>query len=74
MVVLLVAGNTIKWPESWTSPVHTMTGIIAQSTGEAAPGSIQYRALFLVGFILFLISLFLNSLAQTFIRRYGKKD
>jgi len=74
MVVLLVAGGTIKWPETWTSPAHTMTGIIAQSTGEASEGSIQYRALFLVGFVLFLISLVLNSLAQNFIARYGKKD
>ena len=73
MVVLLVAGGTIAWPEKITSPVHTMTGLIAQSTGEAAPGSIQYRALFLVGFVLFLISLVLNSLAQAFIKRYGNK-
>ncbi len=73
MVVLLVAGGTINWPEKWTSPVHTMTGLIAQSTGEAAPGSIQYRALFLVGLVLFLLSLALNSAAQSFIKRYGNK-
>lgn len=74
MVVLLVAGGTINWPETWTSPVHTMTGIIAQSTGEAATGSIQYRALFLVGLILFCISLILNSMAQKVIKRYGAKN
>lgn len=74
MVVLLVAGGRIKWPDTWTDPVHTMTGIIAQSTGEAAAGSIQYRALFLVGLMLFLISLILNSLAQNVIKRYGAKS
>lgn len=73
MVVLLVAGGTIDWPETWTSPVHTMTGIIAQSTGEAAPGSIQYRSLFLVGLVLFCISLALNSLAQKVIKKFGNK-
>ena len=56
MVVLLVAGGTINWPETLTSPVHTMTGLIAQSTGEAAPGTIQYRALFLVGLCLLYTS------------------
>lgn len=74
MVVLLVAGGTINWPEVWTDPVHTMTGIIAQSTGEAAPGSIQYRALFLVGLVLFLISLVLNSLAQKVIKKFGNQS
>lgn len=73
MVVLLVAGGTINWPSTWTDPVHTMTGIIAQSTGEAAPGSIQYRALFLVGLVLFVISLILNSLAQRVIEKYGNR-
>lgn len=73
MVVLLVAGGRIKWPSTWTDPVHTMTGIIAQSTGEAAPGSIQYRALFLVGLVLFLISLILNSVAQNVIKRFSSK-
>ncbi len=73
MVVLLVAGGTIDWPTTWTDPVHTMTGIIAQSTGEAAPGSIQYRALFLVGLFLFGISLIINSLAQNVIKKFGSK-
>jgi len=74
MVVLLVAGGTVDMPETWTSPVHTMTGMIAQSTSEAAKGSIQYRALFLLGLVLFFISLSLNSLAQAVIKKYGNRD
>jgi len=73
MVVLLVAGGRLAWPESWTDPVHTMTGIIAQETGEVSQGSIGFRALFMVGLVLFIISLSLNSAAQTVIKRWGKK-
>ena len=51
-------------------PVHTMTGIIAQEVGEVAVNSIHYRALFMVGAVLFLISLLVNWLAQKIVRRY----
>ncbi|MBK1853575.1 phosphate ABC transporter permease subunit PstC [Verrucomicrobiaceae bacterium 5K15] len=73
MVVLLVAGGRIALPETWTDPVHTMTGIIAQETGEVTAGSIHYRALFMVGLVLFTISLLLNSLAQKIVKKFGHK-
>jgi phosphate transport system permease protein len=47
-----------------------MTGIIAQEMGEVVRGSIHYRALFMVGVVLFLISLLINWLAQKIVRRY----
>jgi phosphate transport system permease protein len=50
--------------------VHTMTGIIAQEMGEVAQGSIHYRALFMVGILLFLIALGVNYLAQRIVRKY----
>lgn len=76
MVVLLCAGNRIAIPDftqglgAFFQPVHTMTGIIAQEMGEVAPGSIHYRALFLVGVFLFAISLGVNWAAQAVVRRY----
>jgi phosphate transport system permease protein len=76
MVVLLCAGNRIAIPDFTqgvsviTQPVHTMTGIIAQEMGEVVPGSIHYRALFVVGLLLFFIALLLNFLAQKVVRRY----
>jgi phosphate transport system permease protein len=33
-------------------------------------GSIHYRALFMVGIVLFLLSLIINYLAQQIVRRY----
>jgi len=76
MVVLLCAGNRIQTPDLSSGlgvifqPVHTMTGIIAQEMGEVVRNSIHYRALFMVGVVLFLISLLINWLAQTIVRRY----
>lgn len=76
MVVLLCAGNRIQIPEfslglgAYLQPVHTMTGIIAQEMGEVANGSLHYRALFMVGLVLFFISLMLNIAAQQIVRRF----
>ena len=47
-----------------------MTGIIAQETGEVAQGSLHWRALFMVGLILFAISLLINWLAQKIILKF----
>jgi len=76
MVVLLVAGNKISLPD-WsagvgviTQPTHTMTGIIAQEMGEVSAGTLHYRALFLVGLVLFTISLMINVAAQRIIKRF----
>jgi len=76
MVVLLCAGNRIAIPDFTAGlavavqPVHTMTGIIAQEMGEVARGGIHYRALFVVGLVLFFIALLLNYLAQKIVRKY----
>ncbi len=76
LVVLLCAGNRIQIPDVSKGfgvifqPVHTMTGIIAQEMGEVAHYSIHYRALFMVGVVLFIISLLINWLAQKIVRRY----
>jgi phosphate transport system permease protein len=76
MVVLLCAGNRIAIPDFtqglavFFQPVHTMTGIIAQEMGEVVPGSIHYRALFMVGTVLFVLALFINFAAQKVARRY----
>lgn len=76
MVVLLCAGNRIAIPDfteglgAFFQPVHTMTGIIAQEMGEVVRGSIHYRALFMVGLVLFAITLAINYGAQKLVTRY----
>lgn len=76
MVVLLCAGNRIAIPDfstgfaAFTQPVHTMTGIIAQEMGEVVRDGIHYRALFVVGIVLFVIALLINFFAQKIVQRY----
>jgi len=76
MVVLLCAGNRIAIPDfsqglgAIFEPVHTMTGIVAQELGEVSNGTIQYRALFMVGLLLFFLALIINWLAQAVVRRF----
>ncbi|HEV2046382.1 MAG TPA: phosphate ABC transporter permease subunit PstC [Chthoniobacterales bacterium] len=76
MVVLLCAGNRIAIPDftqglgAFFQPVHTMTGIIAQEMGEVVRGSIHYRALFMVGLVLFVLTLGINYCAQKLVARY----
>lgn len=79
MVVLLVAGNRIAIPDftqglgAFFQPAHTMTGIIAQELGEVVNGSLHYRALFMVGMLLFCLSLVINFTAQRVVERYQLK-
>ncbi|MDR1304882.1 MAG: phosphate ABC transporter permease subunit PstC, partial [Verrucomicrobiales bacterium] len=76
MVVLLCAGNRIQLPDFSAGlavifqPVHTMTGLIAQEIPEVVKGGLQYRALFMVAIVLFLIALLINYVAQIFVRKY----
>ena len=76
MVVLLCAGNRIAIPDftegigAFFQPVHTMTGIIAQEMGEVVRGSIHYRALFMVGLVLFAVTLLINLAAQKIAAHY----
>lgn len=78
MVVLLVAGNRIKIPDfsagigSFFQPAHTLTGIIAQELGEVPLGSVHYRALFIVGIVLFIAVLGINATAHHFVNRVKK--
>ena len=76
MVVLLVAGNRIEIPDFtegmgvFFQPAHTLTGIIAQELGEVPFGSVHYRALFVVGLLLFIIVLGINWTAQRILRKF----
>jgi len=72
MTVMMVTGNAAVLPTGLGSllrPVRTMTATIAAEMGEVANGSTHYHVLFLIGMILFLISLIVNLLAASVIFR-----
>jgi phosphate transport system permease protein len=69
MVVLMVAGNAAIIPHSLFDPIRTITSTIAIELGESAFGSAHYYSLFALGFVLFLIALGTNLIAESLIRR-----
>jgi len=72
MTVMMVTGNAPVLPTGLGSlfrPTRTMTATIAAEMGEVANGSVHYHALFLIGILLFLISLGVNLLAARFVFR-----
>lgn len=73
MAVLMITGNAAVIPSSILQPVRTLTATIAAEMGEAVSGSGHYYALFAIGIILFIISFFINLLADIFLHRGGKK-
>ncbi|MGH2605953.1 MAG: phosphate ABC transporter permease subunit PstC, partial [Anaerolineales bacterium] len=66
MTVMMVTGNAPvlpTGPAALFSPVRTMTATIAAEMGEVARGSPHYHVLFLIGLVLFLLSLVVNVIA-----------
>jgi len=60
MAVLMVTGNAAVIPTSFFEPVRTIPATIAAELGEAPAGGAHYQSLFLLGAILFLITLVLS--------------
>jgi len=73
MTVLMVAGGAAVIPKSIFDPVRPMTATIAAEMGEAAVGSPHYHALFAIGLVLFLITMFFNVMAELISRKYRLK-
>lgn len=69
MAVLMVAGNAPVIPKSLFTPIRTITTTIAIELGESTFNSIHFFSLFALGFILFLIALFTNIIAESLIKR-----
>lgn len=76
MTVMMVTGNAPVLPTglgALFNPARTMTATIAAEMGEVANGSVHYHVLFLIGIILFLISLIVNLTAASVVFRQKKR-
>lgn len=77
MTVMMVTGNApimVRELRAIFLPTRTMTATIAAEMGEVAKGSTHYHMLFLIGIILFLISLFVNVTASLLVYRTSKRS
>ncbi|HEX7972848.1 MAG TPA: phosphate ABC transporter permease subunit PstC [Anaerolineales bacterium] len=77
MAVMMVTGNAPMLPHGLGflfTPVRTMTATIAAEMGEVSNGSTHYHVLFLIGIVLFLISLVVNVTASAVVFRQQKRS
>ncbi|CDN32320.1 Phosphate transport system permease protein PstC [Mucinivorans hirudinis] len=72
MAVLMVTGNAAVIPTTLLEPVRTIPATIAAELGEAPAGGAHYQALFMLGVILFLITLVISILAEFFASKRPK--
>jgi phosphate transport system permease protein len=71
MAVVLAAGSTPNLGLDPFQSFQTMTAFIVQvALGDAAAGTIEYRALFAVGMTLFLMTLLMNVVSQLLLAKF----
>jgi phosphate transport system permease protein len=71
MAVTIAAGQEPKMSLNLLESIETMTAYIVNvSLGDTPYGSVEYRTIFAVGLVLFLMTLGLNLLSQRITRRF----
>ena len=71
MLVTIAAGATPRITANPLESIQTMTAYIAQlAQGEASHDSVEYKTIFAVGLLLFLMTLSLNLLGHWVVRRW----
>ncbi len=69
MAVLMVTGNAAVMPHSLFQSVRTIPATIAAELGEAPAGGAHYQALFMLGCILFVITMAISISAEVISKR-----
>ncbi|MDR2805731.1 MAG: phosphate ABC transporter permease subunit PstC [Dysgonamonadaceae bacterium] len=72
MAVLMVTGNAAVIPHSLFEPVRTIPATIAAELGEAPAGGAHYQALFLLGCVLFIITMIISISAEIISKKQPK--
>lgn len=73
MAVLMVTGNAAVMPKTLFEPLRTIPATIAAELGEAPAGGAHYQALFMLGCILFVITLLISVTAEMISKRQTNK-
>jgi len=73
MAVLMVTGNAAVIPHSLFEPVRTIPATIAAELGEAPTGGVHYQALFMLGCILFVITMIISVSAEVISKKQHNK-
>jgi phosphate transport system permease protein len=71
MIVVLAAGSTPKFTLNPVESIQAMTSYIATTaTGDISTGSVDYKSVFAVGAVLFVMTLIMNVVSIRLVRRY----
>jgi phosphate transport system permease protein len=71
MIVLLAAGSTPNFTLNPVEPIQAMTAYIGvTATGDISTGSLDYKSVFAVGTVLFLMTLAMNMVSIRLVRKY----
>jgi len=71
MIVVLAAGSTPKFTLNPVESIQAMTSYIATTaTGDISTGSVDYKSVFAVGTVLFVMTLVMNVVSIRLVRRY----
>lgn len=73
MAVLMVTGNAAVMPRTLFEPVRTIPATIAAELGEAPSGGAHYQSLFLLGCILFVMTMIISITAEAISKRQHNK-
>lgn len=74
MTVLMATGNARALTFNYLDPVQTMTATIAIELGEVPYNTTHYYALFVIGFILFLMTFFVNLVSDIILQKYQEVE
>jgi len=71
MIVVLAAGSTPQLTLNPVEAIQAMTSYIATTaTGDISTGSVDYKSVFAVGTVLFVMTLVMNVISIRLVRRY----
>ena len=71
MIVVLAAGSTPQLTFNPVEAIQAMTSYIATTaTGDISTGSVDYKSVFAVGTVLFVMTLIMNVISIRLVRRY----
>lgn len=73
MIVLMVAGGAMNFPNSIFSPVRPLTATIAAEMGETAVGTTHFYVLYGIALVLLFLTLLLTLISNHFIKNL-KRD
>jgi phosphate transport system permease protein len=74
MIVAVAAGQQPRLTANPLVPIETMTAYIVQvSLGDTPAGTIEYRTIFAVGMLLFVLTFILNLASNRLRRRFREE-